>query len=242
MITVPIVVNYATSKSLERLNLAGNLFRTLGFGINMFPGMESTLKYLILQRCMIETIHPNTFDNLDKLEYLNLGKLSIKHKPLLQYRNNISKTIIERLISSESTEFRESSNKKALNPTPGPFVPKLHLLPVFRSLWLKRGKFFWYGQPEGPLNKRKFEGSEGQLFCKRQNSRGSRHQLLLLDRHSQRHLSPQHKVTEADMHPVLVPGGGAPWTVVTSHCFGVSRPVLLASQYFRSQVRHSVKH
>ena len=88
MITVPIVVNYATSKSLERLNLAGNLFRTLGFGINMFPGMESTLKYLILQRCMIETIHPNTFDNLDVLEYLNLGKLSIKHKPFLQYRNN----------------------------------------------------------------------------------------------------------------------------------------------------------
>ena len=40
----------------------------------MFPGMESTLKYLILQRCMIETIHPNTFDNLDVLEYLNLGK------------------------------------------------------------------------------------------------------------------------------------------------------------------------
>ena len=75
MITVPMVVNYATRKSLERLNLAGNLFRTLGFGINMFPGMESTLKYLILQRCMIETIHPNTFDNLDVLEYVNLGQV-----------------------------------------------------------------------------------------------------------------------------------------------------------------------
>ena len=38
MMTVPMVVNFATGKTLERLNLAGNLFRTLGFGVNMFPG------------------------------------------------------------------------------------------------------------------------------------------------------------------------------------------------------------
>ena len=77
MMTVPMVVNFATSKTLERLNLAGNLFRTLGFGVNMFPGMRSTLKYLILERCMIGTIHPNTFNNLKVLEYLNLGRLPI---------------------------------------------------------------------------------------------------------------------------------------------------------------------
>ena len=77
MVTVPMVVNFATGKTLERLNLAGNLFRNLGFGINMFPGMNSTLKYLILQRCLIDTIHPNTFNDLNVLEYLNLGTLSI---------------------------------------------------------------------------------------------------------------------------------------------------------------------
>ena len=74
MMTVPMVVNFATGKTLERLNLAGNLFRTLGFGVNMFPGMSSTLKYLILQRCMIETIHPHTFNDLNVLEYLNLAQ------------------------------------------------------------------------------------------------------------------------------------------------------------------------
>ena len=78
---MPIGVNMAIGATVERLNLAGNIFTILGDSYNHFPGMGPNLKYLILRRCFITVIYENFFDKLDVLEYLNIAENQLRTVP-----------------------------------------------------------------------------------------------------------------------------------------------------------------
>ena len=71
----------AIGDTVERLNLAGNIFTILGDSYNHFPGMGPNLKYLILRRCFITVIYENFFEKLDVLEYLNLAENQLRSVP-----------------------------------------------------------------------------------------------------------------------------------------------------------------
>ena len=78
---MPIGVNMAIGETVERLNLAGNIFTILGDSYNHFPGMGPSLKFLILRRCLITVIYERFFEQLDVLEYLNLAENQLRTVP-----------------------------------------------------------------------------------------------------------------------------------------------------------------
>ena len=82
LITVPSMTNFVVSNTLERLNLAGNFFLSLGkYSLKAFPGMGRRLEYLILRRSNIRSIESDAFENLDKLKYVNLAENQLRHVP-----------------------------------------------------------------------------------------------------------------------------------------------------------------
>ena len=81
MSQVPWITTTVLANSLERLNLAGNYLPSVGiFGLDMFPNMTK-LRHLILRRCSIHTITPESIQSLGHLKYLNLAENQLRTVP-----------------------------------------------------------------------------------------------------------------------------------------------------------------
>ena len=78
---VPWITNTVVAGTLERLNLAGNYFPSIGLlTLDMFPGMVN-LRQLILRRCSVHTIAAESLNSLANLQYLNLAENLLREVP-----------------------------------------------------------------------------------------------------------------------------------------------------------------